>query len=75
MPILKTMLASIAALGLVAAPVGAQAAPSRSASPTTSSEQLAGAPALAWVVLAGFAIALTVLVATSNGEAPQPVSP
>ncbi len=71
----KTVIASAAAVGLMAAP--AAAAPARIASPTTQSEGFAGGePFILYVALAAFAVGLIVLVADDDSdEAPTPVSP
>lgn len=69
----KTMLASAAALGLVAAPIAAQAAPARSATPAGQSEQIGGGTIL-YVALAAFAIAMVILVA-DNDNKELPASP
>lgn len=72
----KTLLASATAAGLMAAPVVAQAAPARAASPVAESEQLAGQPFILYAALAAFAVGMVVLVADDDSdEAPEPVSP
>jgi hypothetical protein len=74
MRIAKTMLASAAALGLIAAPISAQAAPARGATPTAQSEDIAGGGAILYIAAAAFAIALIVLV-SSDDEDKLPASP
>lgn len=74
MRIAKSMLASAAALGLVAAPIAAQAAPARTATPVAKSEDIAGGGTILYVAAAAMAIALIVLVA-SDDENKLPVSP
>jgi hypothetical protein len=68
------MLASAAALGLVAAPIAAQAAPARAATPVAENEGIAGGGTLLYVAAAAAAIALILLVA-SDDENELPVSP
>lgn len=75
MTIAKTVFAMLAAFGLAAAPVAVQAAAPRTSSPVTRSEQAAGTPTLAWVLLAGFAATLVVVLATSDNGNGVPVSP
>lgn len=74
MRIAKSMLASAAALGLVAAPIAAQAAPVRAATPVSQNEKIAGGGTILYVALAAAAIALIILVA-SDDENKLPVSP
>jgi hypothetical protein len=74
MRIAKTMLASAAALGLIAAPISAQAAPARSATPVGESEKIAGGGTILYVALAAAAIALIVIFA-SDDENKLPASP
>jgi hypothetical protein len=72
----KTLLATATAVGLMAAPMAAQAAPARAASPVASSEELAGEPFILYAALAAFAIAMVILLADDDSdEAPEPVSP
>lgn len=72
----KTLLASATAVGLMAAPVAAQAAPVRAATPVADSEQLAGEPFILYAALAAFAIGMIILLASDDSdEAPVPVSP
>jgi hypothetical protein len=71
----KTLLASATAVGLMAAPVAAQAAP-RAATPVAEGEQLAGEPFILYAALAAFAIGMIILLASDDSdEAPVPVSP
>jgi hypothetical protein len=74
MKIAKSMLASAAALGLIAAPVAAQAAPARTATPVTQNEKLAGGGAILYVALAAFAVTLVVLLSSDDNDH-IPVSP
>ncbi len=74
MRIAKSMLASAAALGLVAAPIAAQAAPARTATPVDQNEKLAGGGMLLYVAAAAAAIALIIIV-SSDDENKLPVSP
>ena len=73
----KTLLASATAVGLMAAPVAAQAAPARAATPTSESEQFGGGePLILYVALAAFAVGMVLLLADDDSdEAPEPVSP
>jgi hypothetical protein len=68
------MLASAAALGLIAAPIAAQAAPARAATPIGQSERLAGEGTILYVALAAAAIALVIIFA-SDDEDELPTSP
>jgi hypothetical protein len=74
MKIAKSMLASAAAFGLVAAPISAQAAPARAATPVSQNEKIAGGGTLLYVALAAAAVALIIVVA-SDDENELPVSP
>ena len=74
MRIAKSMLASAAALGLVAAPIAAQAAPARTATSVAKSKDIAGGGLILYVAAAAAAIALIVLV-SSDDENKLPVSP
>lgn len=74
MRIAKTMLASAATLGLIAAPISAQAAPARAATPVDQNEQIAGGGTILYVALAAAAIALVVIFA-SDDENELPASP
>lgn len=74
MRIAKPMFASAAALGLVLAPISAQAAPARAATPVGQNEKIAGGGTILYVALAAFAIALVVLV-SSDDENKLPASP
>jgi hypothetical protein len=72
----KTLLATATAVGLMAAPMAAQAAPARAASPVANSEELAGEPFILYAALAAFAIGMVILLASDDSdEAPTPVSP
>lgn len=75
MKIAKSMLASAAALGLIAAPIAAQAAPARAASPVTENEKIAGGGTILYVALAAFAITLVVLLASDDNNNHFPASP
>nr|WP_166178189.1 hypothetical protein [Altererythrobacter segetis] len=74
MRIAKTTLASAAALGLIAAPISAQAAPVRASTPVDQNEEIAGGGTILYVALAAAAIALIILVA-SDDENQLPTSP
>jgi hypothetical protein len=74
MKIAKTMFASAAALGLVAAPIAAQAAPARTATPTSPNEKLAGGGTILYVAAAAFAVALIVILSNDDSNK-LPVSP
>jgi len=72
----KTLLASATAVGLMAAPVAAQAAPARAATPVADSEQLAGEPFILYAALVAFAAGMIILLADNDrDEHPTPVSP
>ena len=74
MKIAKTMFASAAALGLAAAPIAAQAAPARAATPVGQNEHFAGGGTILYVALAAFAIAMIILLA-NNDKNELPASP
>jgi len=75
MKLAKTTIATMAAAGLIAAPVAAQAAPARTASPAQQSEELAGNNGtILYVALAAFAIAMAVLL-FANDDDDLPTSP
>jgi len=74
MRIAKTLIASAAALGLAAAPIAAQAAPSRTATPVDQNEKIAGGGTILYIALAAAAIALIILV-SSDDENELPTSP
>jgi hypothetical protein len=74
MKIAKTMFASAAALGLAAAPIAAQAAPARAATPVDQTVQFAGGGTILYVALAAFAIAMIILLA-DNDKNELPASP
>jgi len=63
MKIAKSVVASLVALGLVGAPLAAQAAPVRASSTVTESEELAGGSALLYIaVLAAAAFMILVVL-------------
>lgn len=68
------MFAPTAALGMIAAPISAQAAPIRAATPVSENEQVAGGGTILYVALAAFAIALIILVASDDSDK-LPASP
>jgi hypothetical protein len=74
MKIVKTLFASAAALGLVAAPIAAQAAPARMATPVSQNEKIAGGGTILYVALAAFAVAMIVILANDDSDK-LPVSP
>lgn len=74
MRIAKTMLASAAAFGLIAAPLSAQAAPARVATPVDQNENIAGGGTLLYVALAAAAIAMIILL-SDDDEGELPASP
>ena len=74
MRIAKTMLASAATLGLIAAPISAQAAPARAATPVDQTDNIAGGGTILYVALAAAAIAL-VIIFSSDDEDKLPASP
>jgi hypothetical protein len=74
MRIAKSLLASAAAFGLIAAPVSAQAAPARTATPVDQNEKIAGGGTILYIALAAAAIALIILV-SSDDENELPTSP
>jgi len=74
MKITKPLVVSAATFGLVLAPVAAQAAPARSATPAENSESIAGGGTILYVALAAFAITLVVLLA-NNDDRHVPASP
>ncbi|HSQ96134.1 MAG TPA: hypothetical protein VLM18_08600 [Croceibacterium sp.] len=75
MKIAKSMLAAIAALGLLAAPIAAQAAPARVPTPVGQNEK-AGGGTILYVALAAFAVAQVVLLVTDhNNNDHFPASP
>jgi hypothetical protein len=74
MKLAKTMIATMAAAGLIATPVAAQAAPARTASPTQQSEEIAGKGTILYVALAAFAIAMGILL-FANDDDDLPTSP
>jgi hypothetical protein len=75
MTLVKTIFASAAALGLAAAPMAAQAGPVRSATLVTKSEKLTDSNTPAYIAAAAFAIAIAVILATSDNGHGVPVSP
>ena len=74
MRIAKTLIASATAFGLAAAPIAAQAAPSRTATPVDQNEKIAGGGTILYVALAAFAVTLIVLL-SSEDENNLPASP
>jgi hypothetical protein len=62
------LFASAAALGLVAAPIAAQAAPARTATPVDQNEKIAGGGTILYVALAAFAVALVILLASDDSD-------
>jgi hypothetical protein len=74
MRIAKTMLASAAAFGLIAAPIAAQAAPARTATPVDPNVEIAGGGTILFVALAAAVVALVVVFA-SDDENELPTSP
>lgn len=74
MRIAKSMFASAAALGMIAAPISAQAAPARTASHVSHDEQIAGGGTILYVALAAVAIALIILVSSDDSNK-LPASP
>lgn len=74
MRMIKSMLASMAAFGLAAAPIAAQAAPARVATPVDQNERLAGGGTILYVALAAFAVALIILVSSDDSDK-LPASP
>jgi hypothetical protein len=74
MKITKTLFASAAALGLVAAPIAAQAAPARTATPVSQNEKIAGGGTILYVALAAAAVAMIVILANDDSDK-LPVSP
>ena len=74
MRIAKTMIAPAAALGLMAAPIAAQAAPARTATPVSQNEKLAGGGAILYVALAAVAITAIILLSSDDSDK-LPASP
>jgi hypothetical protein len=74
MRIAKTMIAPAAALGLMAAPIAAQAAPARTATPVSQNEKLAGGGTILYVALAAVAITAIILLASDDSDK-LPASP
>jgi hypothetical protein len=74
MRIAKSMFASAAALGMIAAPISAQAAPARTATPVNQDERIAGGGTILYVALAAAAIALIILVSSDDSNK-LPASP
>lgn len=63
----KSAVASLVALGVVAAPVAAQAAPVRAPSDVSQSEELAGGSFILYLALAAAAAALIFFVLDDDG--------
>ena len=74
MRIAKTMIAPAAALGLMAAPIAAQAAPARTATPVSQNEKLAGGGTILYVALAAVAITAIILLSSDDSDK-LPASP
>ena len=70
----KSMVASATALGLMAAPIAAQAAPARAGTPVAQKDKLAGGGTILYVALAAAAIALIILVSSDDSNK-LPASP
>jgi hypothetical protein len=71
----KAILASAAAVGLAAAPIAAQAGPVRSATSVTKSQKLTDSNTPAYIAAAAFAIAIAIILATSDNDHGLPASP
>lgn len=74
MKIAKPLFAAATALGLVVAPVTAQAAAVRAATPVGENEKIAGEGTILYVALAAFAVGLVVIL-TNNHDSHLPASP
>jgi hypothetical protein len=74
MRIAKTMIAPAAALGLMAAPIAAQAAPARTATPVAQNEKIAGGGTILYVAVAAFAVAMVILLSSDDSDK-LPASP
>ena len=76
---IRSILASVAAVSLAAAPVAAQAAPARSATPIGESEGIAGDNAIGWAALAVLVVAMAVILiddlSDDDDDIDVPVSP
>jgi hypothetical protein len=68
MMIAKSAVASLVAVGLVAAPVAAQAAPVRAPSQVSESEELAGSSLMLFLALAAAAAALLYFVVLEDDD-------
>jgi hypothetical protein len=68
MRIAKTLFASATAFGLIAAPIAAQAAPARAATPVDQNEKIAGGGTILYVALAAFAVAMVILLASDDSN-------
>ena len=66
MRIAKSIVVSLAAAGLVAAPVAAQAAPARESSAVTEGEELVGTSAL--MIIAALAVAAFLVLVVADEE-------
>lgn len=74
MKLLKNTLAASAALAMIGAPVAAQAAAERSASPVKKSEELAGSGLVVGLIAAALVVVGIIVVADSD-DGDEPVSP
>lgn len=76
MKIAKSAVASLVAVGVVAAPVAAQATPVRAPSQVSESEELAGGSIILYLALAAAAAALLYFVVLDDDDADDlPASP
>jgi len=68
MKIATSAIGSLVAVGLVAAPIAAQAAPMRAPSQVSESEELAGSSIMLYLALAAAAAALLVFVVLDDDD-------
>ena len=68
MKIAKSAVASLVAVGVIAAPVAAQAAPVRAPSQVSESEEIAGASFVLYLAIAAAAAALFVFVVLDDDD-------